>query len=171
MELPLTLPDPVAEGLLATVALPPDVVLVVLDVEFEVALPLPPEPDVAVDAAGAPEVVPVVVVVAELPPSARAGAAARMTTRTAVTRPVIADARDVRKRCLKVDVSSEFISSPLPKGAQHGASTVHARRRVNLSSTASTSSTESPAATPQRAAESFLISALSMKYKRCTDIE
>jgi hypothetical protein len=151
MVLPLTLPDPMAEGLLTTVALPPDVVLVVLDVEFEVAAPLPPEPDVAVDVAGAPEVVPVVVVVAELPPSAKAGAATRMTTRTAVTSPVIADARDARKKCLKVVVSSEFILSPLPKGALHGPSTVHARKRVKFSSSASTSSTESSSCnTPAR---------------------
>ena len=138
MVLPLTMPTPVAEGLLVTVALPPDVVLVVLDVEFEVALPLPPEPVVAVDVAGAPEAVPVVDVVVPLP-SAKAGAATRMTTSTAVTRPVIADERDVRKRCLKVGVSSEFILSPLPKGALHATSTVHARRRVNLSSSAPTS--------------------------------
>jgi hypothetical protein len=138
MVLPLTMPNPVAEGLLVTVALPPDVVLVVFDVEVEVALPLPPEPFVAVDVAGAPEVVPVVDVVEALP-SAKAGAATRMTTSTAVTRPVIADARDVRKRCLKVGVSSEFILSPLPKGALHAASSVHARRRVNLSSSAPTS--------------------------------
>jgi hypothetical protein len=170
MELPLTLPDPLAEGLLVTVALPPDVVLVVVDVACEVAFPLPPDPDFAVDAAAAPEVVPVVVVVAELPPSAKAGAATRMTTRPAVTRPVIADARDARKKCLKVDVSSEFILSPLLKGALHGTSTVHARKRVNLSSSASTSCTESPPATPQRAAVSLLITVPSIKHKHRTDI-
>jgi hypothetical protein len=170
MELPLTLPDPLAEGLLVTVALPPDVVLVVVDVECEVAFPLPPDPDFAVDVAAAPEVVPVVVVVAELPPSAKAGAATRMTTRPAVTKPVIADARDARKKCLKVDVSSEFILSPLLKGALHGTSTVHARKRVNLSSSASTSCTESPPATPQRAAVSLLITVPSIKHKHRTDI-
>jgi hypothetical protein len=141
MLLPVTTPVPVAVGLLVTVALPPVVVLVVLDVEFEVAFPLPPEPDVAVDVAGAPEVVPVVDVVVALP-SANAGAATRMTTRTAVTSPVIADARDVRKRCLKVVVSSEFILSPLPKGALHATSSVHARRRVNFSSVLPPPSTE-----------------------------
>jgi hypothetical protein len=143
MELPLTVPDPLAEGLLVTVALPPAVVLVVEEVACEVAFPLPPEPDCAVEAAGAPEVVPVVVVAAALPPSAKAGAATRMTTSSAVTRPVIADARDARNRCLQVDVSSGFILSPLPKGALHGTSTVHARRRANLPSRAPPPSTES----------------------------
>jgi hypothetical protein len=143
MLLPLTMPAPVAEGLLITVALPPVVVLVVLDVEFEVAFPLPPEPDVAVDVAGAPEVVPVVDVAAALPPSANAGAATRMTTSSALTRPVITDARDDRNRCLRVDVSSGFILSPLPKGALHGTSAAHARRCANLSSSAPPPSTES----------------------------
>jgi hypothetical protein len=151
MEFPLTLPDPLAEGLLVTVALPPAVVFVVDEVACEVAFPLPAVPDCAVDAAGAPEVVPVVVVVAALPPSAKAGAATRMTTRSAVTRPVIADARDARNRCLRVDVSSGFILSPLPKGALHGTSTVHARRRANLSSSAPPPSTESSSCnTPAR---------------------
>jgi hypothetical protein len=143
MELPLTLPDPVAEGLLVTVALPPAVVFVVEEVACEVAFPLPPAPDWAVDAAGAPEVVPVVDVAAALPPSANAGAATRMTTRSALTRPVITDARDDRNRCLRVDVSSGFILSPLPKGALHGTSAAHARRCANLSSSAPPPSTES----------------------------
>lgn len=108
----LTLPTPVAEGLFVTDALPPEVVLEVDDDACELAFPLPPEPVIVADVAGAPDVVPPVVVVAELLPSANAGAATRITTRAAVATPVIADARDARNRCLKVDVLSELITAP-----------------------------------------------------------
>jgi hypothetical protein len=109
--LPLTSPLPLADGLLLTDELPPFVVLDVVDDPLEVAVPLPPEPLVAVDVAGAPAVV-APVVVAEVAPSANAGAAIRMTNNAAVATPEIAVARDARNRCLNVDVSSELITDP-----------------------------------------------------------
>jgi hypothetical protein len=109
--LPLTSPLPLADGLLLTDELPPFVVLDVDDDPLEVAVPLPPEPLAAVDVAGAPAVV-APVVVADVAPSANAGAAIRMTNNAAVATPAIADARDARKRCLNVDVSSEFMTYP-----------------------------------------------------------
>jgi hypothetical protein len=167
--LPLTSPLPLADGLLVTDELPPYVVLDVDDDPLEVAVPLPPEPLVAVDVAGAPAVV-APVVVAAVAPSANAGAATRMTNNAAAATPVIADARDACKRCLNVDVSSELITDPPSLEALYSIAKTDAHGGAWIPrQTASTSLFQSPldASLPpqENDAESILISAIPGKYK------
>ncbi|MEO6795604.1 MAG: hypothetical protein ABI289_01230 [Candidatus Dormibacter sp.] len=105
IELPLTVPVPVAVGLLVVVDEPPVVLLCVEEFDSDVALPLPPVPDVDDVVAAPPEVVPVVVVEAAvpLPPPANAGEATRVRTSAVENTAVIADDRyDVKRPLIEV---------------------------------------------------------------------